>query len=108
MSKIIVTSILISILFILMSPGMIINIPPYKNKWKTKYIFFTKQTTYESIIFHSLLFGFLIYALFVNYLLNVNVPISFIKFGKVVNDPTSEIVSSIAESLISTPLSTTV
>lgn len=110
MSKIIVTSILIAILFILMSPGMLINIPPYKNKWKTKYIFLTKETTYESIIFHSMLFGFIIYALLSNYLLNVNIPVSFIKFSKNVNDvvaqTSTEVASTISESLLSSPLPT--
>lgn len=114
MSKIIVTSILIAILFILMSPGMLINIPPYKNKWKTKYIFLTKETTYESIIFHSMLFGFIIYALLANYLLNVNVPVSFIKFSKNVNEVVAqtstevatEIATTISESLLSSPLPT--
>lgn len=110
MNKVHITSILIAILFLIMSPGMLINIPPYKNKWKTKYIFLTKETTYESIIFHSMLFGFIIYALLANYLLNVNVPVSFISFSKNINEvvaqTSTEVATTISESLLSSPLPT--
>ena len=57
------------VLFMLLSPGFIINLPPYKNRFKSKYIFFTGSSSALAVIVHSIIFSILAYVLLTNYTL---------------------------------------
>ena len=53
----------------LLSPGFIINLPPYKNRFKSKYIFFTGSSSVLAVILHSVIFSALAYVVLTNYTL---------------------------------------
>ena len=57
------------VLFMLLSPGFIINLPPYKNRFKSKYIFFTGSSSVLAVILHSVIFSALAYVVLTNYTL---------------------------------------
>jgi len=57
------------VLFMVLSPGFILNLPPYKNRFKSKYIFFTGSSSALAVIVHSIIFSILAYILLTNYTL---------------------------------------
>ncbi len=67
--NVLVTIGILAVLFILLSPGVVLNLPPHKNKFKTKNIFFTGETGILSVIVHSLVFAVAAYFLLTNYTL---------------------------------------
>ena len=69
MNKIIYTIGIFAILFMVLSPGFLINLPPYKNRFKGRYIFFTGASTFPSVIVHSLVFSSLAYLVLTKYTL---------------------------------------
>jgi len=69
MNKIIYTVGILMILFMVLSPGFIINLPPYKNRFKSKYIFFTGSSSVLAVILHSVIFSALAYVVLTNYTL---------------------------------------
>ena len=69
MNKTIYTVGILMVLFIVLSPGFIINLPPYKNRFKSKYMFFTGSSSVLSVIIHSIIFSALAYVVLTNYTL---------------------------------------
>jgi len=69
MNKILYTTGIFMILFMILSPGFIINIPPHKNKFKSKYIFTTGVSTLSSVFVHSLIFALCAYFILTKYTL---------------------------------------
>ena len=67
--NVLVTIGILAVLFILLSPGVVLNLPPHKNKLKTKNIFFTGETGILTVIVHSLVFAVAAYFLLTNYTL---------------------------------------
>ena len=69
MNKTIYTVGILMVLFMVLSPGFILNFPPYKNRFKSKYIFFTGSSSALAVIVHSIIFSILAYVLLTNYTL---------------------------------------
>ena len=67
--NVLVTIGILAVLFILLSPGVVLNLPPHKNKFRTKDIFFTGETGILAVIVHSLVFAVAAYFLLTNYTL---------------------------------------
>ncbi len=79
MNKILYTTGIFMILFMVLSPGFIINIPPHKNKFKSKYIFTTGVSTLSSVFVHSLIFALCAYFILTKYTLVTPEATSIIK-----------------------------
>ena len=69
MNKTIYTIGILMVLFMVLSPGFILNLPPYKNRFKSKYIFFTGSSSVLAVIVHSIIFSALAYLVLTNYTL---------------------------------------
>lgn len=69
MNKTIYTVGILMVLFMVLSPGFIINLPPYKNRFKSKYMFFTGSSSVLAVIVHSIIFSALAYVVLTNYTL---------------------------------------
>ena len=69
MNKTIYTVGILMVLFMVLSPGFILNLPPYKNRFKSRYIFFTGASSVPSVLVHSIIFSSLAYLLLTNYTL---------------------------------------
>jgi len=69
MNKTLYTIGIFMILFMVLSPGFLINLPPYKNRFKSRYIFTTGVTTFLSVFVHSLIFSSLAYLILTKYTL---------------------------------------
>ena len=55
--------------FVVLSPGVVLNLPPHKNRFKTRNIFFTGETHISSVLVHGLVFGVAAYFLLTKYTL---------------------------------------
>ena len=55
--------------FIVLSPGVVLNLPPHKNRFKTRNIFFTGETHISSVLVHALVFSVAAYFLITKYTL---------------------------------------
>jgi hypothetical protein len=55
--------------FIILSPGVVVNLPPHKNRFKSRNLFFTGETDLVAVVVHSLVFGVAAYFLLTKYTL---------------------------------------
>ena len=55
--------------FVILSPGVVLNLPPHKNRFKSRNIFFTGETHISSVLVHGLVFGVAAYFLLTKYTL---------------------------------------
>ena len=55
--------------FVVLSPGVVLNLPPHKNRFKTRNIFFTGETHISSVLVHALVFSVAAYFLLTKYTL---------------------------------------
>ena len=55
--------------FIVLSPGMVLNLPPHKNRFKSRNILFTGETHISSVLVHGLVFGVAAYFVLTKYTL---------------------------------------
>jgi hypothetical protein len=55
--------------FVVLSPGVVLNLPPHKNRFKTRNIFFTGETHISSVLVHALVFSVAAYFLITKYTL---------------------------------------
>lgn len=55
--------------FVILSPGVVLNLPPHKNRLKSRNIFFTGETHISSVLVHALVFSVAAYFLLTKYTL---------------------------------------
>ena len=55
--------------FVILSPGVVLNLPPHKNRFKSRNIFFTGETHISSVLVHGLVFGVASYFVLTKYTL---------------------------------------
>ena len=55
--------------FVILSPGVVLNLPPHKNRFKSRNIFFTGETHISSVLVHGLVFGVAAYFVLTKYTL---------------------------------------
>ena len=69
---VLITVVVLISTFIILSPGVILNLPPHKNRFKTRNILFTGETSVVSAVVHSLVFGI------ISYFFLKNISLSFV------------------------------
>ena len=55
--------------FVVLSPGIVLNLPPHKNRFKSRNILFTGETHISSELVHGLVFGVAAYFVLTKYTL---------------------------------------
>lgn len=101
---VLITVAVLAVSFVILSPGVVLNIPPHKNRFKSKNIFFTGETHITSALVHSIIFGVVAYFLLTKYTLAPQVASVAQSIASTVVAPVSAATGLAATSLAATGL----